>query len=272
MNIRQRCSWMLRYALTATTFALICLGSARAQDTDPAAPDAKGPAEPGVTLTARQYRRAKQALTDWAQLSRYREENDRLPMPAVGEQRVVFLGDSITDHWGRTYGKFFPGKPYLNRGISGQTTPQMLVRFQQDVIALHPAAVLILAGINDIAGNTGVESMTDIENNFRSMVILAKHEHIRVIIASTLPASTLPWRPKVQPAKQVIALNKWLQQLVKDEHLVYCNYYPALADENGGIKQDLVYDKAVHPNDAGYAVMAPIAEDAIAKALAQPRP
>jgi lysophospholipase L1-like esterase len=230
------------------------------------------PSATSVTLTAKQAKRVHAAMTDWAQLKRYREDNAKLPPPAAGEQRVVFLGDSITDIWGRRYGKFFPGKPYVNRGISGQTTPQMLVRFQQDVVALHPAAVLVLAGINDIAGNTGPETLGEIEDNFRSMIDIAKREHIRMILASTLPASTLPWKPSVQPMDEVRALNAWLEQTAHDEHLVYCNYYPALANEQGGIREELAFDKAVHPNDAGYALMAPIAEEAIAKALAQPRP
>jgi lysophospholipase L1-like esterase len=228
-------------------------------------------ADTEVTITAKEYKRYQQATSDWAQLARYRDDDAKLPPPSE-EQRVVFLGDSITDNWGRKYGAFFRGKPYVNRGISGQTTPQMLIRFQQDVVNLHPASVLILAGINDIAGNTGAESLTDIESNFRSMVTIAKYEHIRVIIASTLPASTLPWRPTVQPMQQVRQLNLWLEKFAQDEHLVFCNYYPALAKADGGIKEELAADKAVHPNDEGYAVMAPIAEAAIRKSLAEPRP
>ncbi|WP_446743133.1 SGNH/GDSL hydrolase family protein [Silvibacterium acidisoli] len=225
-----------------------------------------------VTLPAQEVDRMRHQLADWPNLGRYRDENATLAPPAQGEERVVFMGDSITDNWGRRAGKFFPGKPYVNRGIGGQTTPQMLIRFRQDVVALHPAAVIILAGINDIAGNTGPETMSDIENNFRSMVDIAKREHIRVILSSTLPASALGWRPALKPAGQVRELNAWLQNYAQQENLVYCNYYPALEDGNGGMRPELAMDKLVHPNDAGYAIMSPIAEAAIEKALAAPRP
>ncbi|RXS93500.1 capsular biosynthesis protein [Silvibacterium dinghuense] len=244
--------------------------SAAGAPASPQAPAAS--AASTVTLPAQEVDRMRHQLADWANLGRYHDDNASLAPPAPGEQRVVFMGDSITDNWGRLAGKFFPGKPYVNRGISGQTTPQMLVRFRQDVVALHPAAVLILAGINDIAGNTGPETMTDIENNFRSMVDIAKREHIRVILASTLPASVVPWRPGVKPADQVRELDAWLAQYAEQEHLVFCNYYPAMEDGQGGMRPELAIDKAVHPNDAGYAVMAPIAEAAIAKSLAEPRP
>lgn len=225
-----------------------------------------------VTLPAQEVDRMRHQLADWPNLGRYRNENATLAAPAPGEERVVFMGDSITDNWGRVAGKFFPGKPYVNRGIGGQTTPQMLLRFRQDVVALHPAAVIILAGINDIAGNTGPETMSDIENNFSSMVDIAKREHIRVILCSTLPASTLGWRPGLKPAGQVRELNAWLENYARQQNLVYCNYYPALDDGNGGMKPDLAIDKLVHPNDAGYAIMLPIAEAAIKKSLAQPKP
>lgn len=225
-----------------------------------------------VTISTQEADRMRHQLADWPNLGRYRDENAALAPPAAGEERVVFMGDSITDNWGRLAGKFFPGKPYVNRGIGGQTTPQMLLRFQQDVVALHPSVVIILAGINDIAGNTGPETMTDIENNFRSMVDIAKREHIRVILCSTLPASKLGWRPDLKPAPQVRELNAWLENYARQEGLVYCNYYPALDDGNGGMRPDLAMDKLVHPNDAGYAVMAPIADAAISQALKQPAP
>jgi lysophospholipase L1-like esterase len=211
-------------------------------------------------------------LTDWSQLGRYRDQDQKLGPPKAGEQRVVFLGDSITDFWGRRYGKFFPGKPYINRGISGQTTPQMLLRFQQDVIALQPAAVVILAGINDIAGNTGPESLEEIEANFRGMVTLAKTAHIRVVICSVLPASNFPWNPTVQPAESVKQLNAWLAVFAEQEKLSFANYYPALVGSSGGMQESLAFDKVVHPNAAGYAVMEPIVEKAIAEALGAPRP
>ncbi len=154
---------------------------------------------PAATLTAAQVTQMQGKLADWPQLARYRESNAALPPSEPG--RVVFFGDSITDAWGR-YGNppFFPGKPYVNRGISGQTTPQMLVRFQQDVVALKPAAVLILAGTNDIAGNTGLSTLPMIENNLSSMVAIAKANGIHVILASLLPASDYPWRKGIHPA------------------------------------------------------------------------
>lgn len=227
---------------------------------------------PASELTEKQVEGMQKRLADWPQLARYREDDAKLGEPAKGEQRVVFLGDSITDGWGRIHGSFFPGKPYVNRGISGQTTPQMVLRMQQDVIALHPAAVVILAGINDIAGNTGPESLDGIEANFRTMVSLAKAQHIRVVLSSVLPASYFPWRKGVDPTAEVVALNQWLQGYATKEGLVYLNYYPALVDNVGGMRPELASDKAVHPNDAGYAVMMPLAEAAVEKALAEARP
>src|ERR1700719_1151707 len=155
----------------------------------------------------------KTGSQDWPDLGRYRAENEALAPPAPNVQRVVFFGDSITDAWGRseTTGVFFPGKPYVNRGISGQTTPQMLVRFQQDVVHLHPAAVVILAGTNDIAGNTGPETPEMIEDNFVSMAAIAKQSGIRLVIASILPAFAYPWKPGIQPADQIRALNACLK-------------------------------------------------------------
>ncbi len=211
---------------------------------------------------------------DFAGLNHYRADNEALSPPAPGTQRVVFLGDSITDFWGRghDHGSFFPGKPYVNRGISGQTTPQMLLRFQADVVRLHPAAVVILAGINDIAENTGPITDEAIEDNFRSMVAIAKFNHIRVILASTLPADHFPWRPSITPTDRVRTLNAWLADYANSQHLVFLNYYPALANPEGGMRPELATDKAVHPNDAGYALMQPLAEQAIAKSLATPAP
>ena len=192
-------------------------------------------------------------------------------MPAPGKQRVVFFGDSITDAWGRSHGKFFPGMPWINRGISGQTTPQMLVRFHQDVLALHPQAVVILAGINDIAGNTGVETLPEIENNFRSMVTLAQHAHVRVVLSSVLPASHFPWRPGVDPSGEVLALNLWLKSYAAEQGATYLDYFPALLGTDGGMKAEYTLD-GIHPNDAGYAVMEPLARAAVMQALARKQP
>ncbi len=224
------------------------------------------------SLTPQQIERMRKELEDWPNLARYRADNVTLGEPALGEQRVVFLGDSITDYWGRKRGKFFPGKSYVNRGISGQTTPQMLDRFQQDVLHLHPAVVVILGGINDIAGNTGPEPLSAIEDNFRSMVALAKSAHVRVVLCSVLPASFFPWRAGLAPAEDVRSLNRWLESFAGQENLIFLNYYSALVNDAGGLKPELASDKAVHPNDAGYAIMEPLAERAIEAALASPRP
>jgi lysophospholipase L1-like esterase len=210
-------------------------------------------------------------LSDWAQLGRYREDDMKLGDPKPGEQRVVFLGASITDFWGRRYGRFFPGKPYVNRGISGQTTPQLLVRFQQDVVHLHPAVVIIAdAGANNIAGNTGPATLEMFQDDIESMVAIARANHIRVVLASLLPASWFPWNPEARPAAAIRAWNKWLKEYAGQQHMVYLDYYSALVDGEGGMKPELAFDKAVHPNDAGYAVMQPLAEKAIAEALQQP--
>jgi hypothetical protein len=152
-------------------------------------------------------------LDDWPNLARYHAENEALPAVKSDEKRVVFFGDSITDAWGRspTTGVFFPGKPYVNRGISGQTTPQMLVRFQQDVVHLHPAAVVILAGTNDIAGNTGPTTQQMIEDNFTSMAEIAKQSGIKVVLASITPAYAYPWKPEIQPVERIRELNQWLK-------------------------------------------------------------
>ena len=223
---------------------------------------------PAPVVTAEQIAAMEAKLADWPQLERYRADNAALAPAVPGEQRVVFYGDSITDGWGRgpDRGEFFPGKPYVNRGISGQTTPQMLVRFRQDVIDLHPAAVVILAGTNDVAGNTGPMTPEMTEDNFLSMVELAKVNGIRVILASILPVADFPWRPGLHPAEKIEALNAWLRGYCASHSLIYLDYYSAMADANGGMKPGLSFE-GVHPNAKGYAVMAPLAQAAIDKAL-----
>jgi lysophospholipase L1-like esterase len=204
---------------------------------------------------------------DWPDLGRYRSDNEKLGPPRPGENRVVFMGDSITDAWGRNPGTtFFPGKPYINRGISGQTTPQMLIRFRPDVVALRPKVVVILAGTNDIAGNTGLMSLEDTESNFMSMVDIARQNGIRVVLASLTPAFTYPWRPGVQPAARILALNTWLKEYAKKTGSVYLDYYSAMVDARPGMKANLSKD-GVHPNNAGYQIMAPLAEKAIEEAV-----
>jgi lysophospholipase L1-like esterase len=225
-------------------------------------------ATPAPVVTTEQIAAMEAKLADWPQLGRYRAENAALAPAAPGEERVVFYGDSITDGWGRGPGRgdFFPGKPYVNRGISGQTTPQMLVRFRQDVIDLHPAAVVILAGTNDVAGNTGPMTPEMTEDNFRSMVELAKANGIRVILASITPAADYPWRPGLGPVAKIKALNVWLQGYCADHSLIYLDYYSAMVDANGGMKPGISFD-GVHPNAKGYAIMTPLAQAAIDKAL-----
>lgn len=203
---------------------------------------------------------------DWASLARYREANARLGPPRPGERRVVFYGNSITDGWARYFDAMFPGKPYVGRGIGGQTTPQMLVRFRQDVIALRPAVVVILAGTNDLAGNTGPSTQAMIEDNLVSMVELAQANGITVVLSSVLPAYDYRWRPGLQPAGKIVALNAWMREYAAAHDVVYLDYHTAMADERQGLRADLTED-GVHPTEAGYRVMAPLAERAIAEAL-----
>jgi|WetSurSiteA1Bulk_404760.scaffolds.fasta_scaffold32628_1 lysophospholipase L1-like esterase len=203
---------------------------------------------------------------DWANFARFRDDNIKIGVPAAGEKRVVFMGNSITEGWINIDPDFFAGKPYVNRGISGQTTPQMLVRFRPDVINLKPAVIVILAGINDIAGNTGPSTLEMIEDNLTSMVELAKANSISVVLSSVLPAIDFPWRPGMQPAEKVVQLNSWIKNYAEHNSCVYLDYFSKMADERNGLKSELTYD-GVHPNLAGYKVMEPLVESAIQKAL-----
>jgi lysophospholipase L1-like esterase len=218
--------------------------------------------------------RAENRLKDWPALARYKDDNTRTVLPAKGEQRVVFMGDSITDLWDSpNNGGFFPGKPYVNRGISGQTTPQMLIRFRPDVIDLKPKVVVILAGTNDLAGNTGPTTLSAIEANLTSMAELARLNGIRVVLASLLPVSDYEVRngaPIVQtvrrPPDQIKELNQWLKNYATKNHLIYLDYFSAMVDDKGFLKDELSED-GLHPNVKGYAVMNPLAEVAIAASL-----
>ncbi len=210
---------------------------------------------------------AQQTSGDWANLAKFRDADAQLAAPAPGEHRVVFMGNSITELWAPLFSTLFPNKPYIGRGISGQTTPQMLVRFRQDVVDLHPSVVVILGGTNDIAGNTGESTLEMIEDNIASMTEIAKANGIRVVLASVLPASDYPWRRGREPAPKIIALNKWIEQYASRMGAVYCDFYSAMSDAQGGMKPELSKD-GVHPNQAGYAVMAPLAVVAIDRALA----
>jgi lysophospholipase L1-like esterase len=198
--------------------------------------------------------------------SRYTEANEKIGQPAKGEKRVVFMGNSITDGWSNTRPDFFAGKPYINRGIAGQTSPQMLVRFRADVINLKPAVVVILAGTNDIAENMGPSKLEWIENNIISMFQLAQANGIKVVLCSVLPAYDYPWKPGLQPAEKIIALNALLKSDAEKYGLIYVDYFSPMADERNGLKAALSGD-GVHPNDAGYRVMEPLVSVAIEKAL-----
>jgi lysophospholipase L1-like esterase len=219
-----------------------------------------------------QYRASRIAIytDDFGELKRYREANAALAPPAAGENRVVFIGDSITDYW--KLPDYFPGKPYvvINRGIDGQTTPQMLIRFRQDVIALHPKVLVVLAGTNDVAGVTGRARNEDIEANYASMAKLARLHHIRVVFASLLPANDYSEDAKesyaARPPERILALNQWLKDYCAKNGFVYLDYFSALVDDKGMMKRSLSED-GLHPNDAGYKVMVPLAEKAIARAL-----
>jgi uncharacterized protein (TIGR02246 family) len=215
----------------------------------------------------RQQRVTQDALeNDWPNLAKYRDANAQLPPPAKGENRVVFYGNSITEGWAQFFPAMFPGKPYIGRGISGQTTPQMLVRFRQDVVALKPKVVVVLAGTNDIAGNTGPSTIEMIEDNLASMTEIAKANGIRVVLSSVLPVYDYAWRPGLEPAPKIIALNKWMKDYAARTGQVYLDYHTPMADARQGMRADLSND-GVHPTEAGYRVMAPLAEKAITEAL-----
>lgn len=207
-----------------------------------------------------------QGPKDWAYITRYQDENSKVPPPAAGEKRVVFMGNSITEYWKGADSSFFTGKPNYNRGISGETSPQMLVRFREDVINLKPAVVVILAGINDIAENTGPNKLENVFGNIESMVQLAQVAHIKVVISSVLPANHFPWRPSIDPTEKVIQLNKMLKDYADQNNIVYLDYYSAMVDDQKGLPKNLSYD-GVHPTLAGYKIMEPMVEKAIADAL-----
>ena len=204
---------------------------------------------------------------DWAFLQRFAKMNAELPPPAPDEQRVVFMGNSITEMWANHFATHFPGKPFINRGIGGQTTPQMLVRFKQDVVALKPKVVVILAGTNDIAGNTGPSTLEMIQNNLASMAEIAKANGIRVVLASVLPVYTYSWRPEIQnPADTIIALNAWMRDYARAHGEVYLDFHSAMKDERNGMRKEITTD-GVHVNEAGYKLMAPLTLAAIEQAL-----
>lgn len=214
--------------------------------------------------------KAKKKLQDWPDLNRYRDANAQVPPPARNEKRVVFMGDSITDGW--PLGQFFPGAPYLNRGISGQTTPQMLIRFRPDVLALKPFAVVILAGTNDIAGNTGPMPLSATQDNIASMAELAQAHGIRVVLASVLPVHDYGRRADgsqiiatvSRPPEVILALNAWLKDYARKNRHTYLDYYAAMVDDKGRLKAELA-DDGLHPNAQGYVIMQRLIQQVLPK-------
>jgi lysophospholipase L1-like esterase len=217
-------------------------------------------------IEARRKAEDQRLRNDWASLGRYQAGNAELG--ALAENRVVFMGDSITDAWPRRSEAFFRGTGRVGRGISGQTTPQMLVRFQQDIVALRPKVVVINAGTNDIAGNTGPSTIAMITDNLRAMAQLAEAAGIKVVFASITPAYDYPWRRGLEPAPKVAAVNQWMKGYCEGHGCVYADYHSAMSDEKGEMKEGISTD-GIHPNEAGYAIMEPIARAAIQQALAR---
>ncbi|MBT8239584.1 MAG: SGNH/GDSL hydrolase family protein [Croceitalea sp.] len=203
---------------------------------------------------------------DWANLKRFQEANYSLMETAKNKNRVVLMGNSITEGWSIYRPEFFEGKSYINRGIGGQTTPQMLLRFRQDVIDLKPAIVVILAGTNDIAGNTGPMTLELIRDNILSMVELAQSNNIIPIVASVLPAFDYPWRPGLQPNIKIPKLNAMLFKISNEKKIMYLDYFTAMADENNGLPKALASD-GVHPTKEGYKIMEKLLEKAISDSL-----
>lgn len=213
----------------------------------------------------------EQVKRDFGWLAKFKEADLALAAPAQGENRVVFMGDSITEGWHFTGADgFFNGKPYINRGISGQTSPQMLVRFRQDVIALQPKVVVILAGTNDLAGNTGPMTLEQTEDNLASMADLAAANQIKVVLCSVLPAFDFFWKQGLEPAPKIMQLNGWIKSYATQKGYVYVDYHSAMKDARNGLPATLSKD-GVHPLPAGYAVMTPLVEAGIAKALGASR-
>jgi lysophospholipase L1-like esterase len=259
---------MKKQAMLLVVVSVMCASAGWAQD---AGTPLEGTAKDGYasarSLELYREGNARMLMNDFGQLARYHDDDGKLGAPAPGEQRVVFFGDSITDIW--KLDESFPGRHYINRGIGGQTTPQMLVRFRPDVIDLQPAAVVVLAGTNDIAGNTGDETLEQIEGDYATMAELAKVHRIRMVFASVMPINN--YNPRAlsfflqRSPEKILQLNAWLKKYCADNGLVYLDYFSAMVDGRGMLKAGLTED-GLHPNAAGFAVMAPLAEAAIEKA------
>jgi lysophospholipase L1-like esterase len=259
---------MKKQAMLLVVVSVMCASAGWAQD---AGTPLEGTAKDGYasarSLELYREGNARMLMNDFGQLARYHDDDGKLGAPAAGEQRVVFFGDSITDIW--KLDESFPGRHYINRGIGGQTTPQMLVRFRPDVIDLQPAVVVVLAGTNDIAGNTGDETLEQIEGDYATMAELAKVHRIRLVFASVMPINN--YNPRAlsfflqRSPEKILQLNAWLKKYCADNGLVYLDYFSAMVDGRGMLKAGLTED-GLHPNAAGFAVMAPLAEAAIEKA------
>ena len=254
--------------LAVAGMALVAAGKLNAQEKESKAAVENKPACACEPVRDEYWRKHdEQVLHDFGWLEHFREANAALPAPAADEKRVVFMGDSITEGWHFTGPEgSFNGKPYVNRGISGQTTPQMLVRFRQDVIALQPKVVVILAGTNDIAGNTGPMTLQQTEDNLASMAELAVAHDIRVVLCAVLPAYDYWWKRGLEPAPKIVQLNAWLKQYAARKGFVFVDYHTAMKDSRDGLPENLAKD-GVHPTPAGYAVMKPLVEAGIATAL-----
>ncbi|RRA49501.1 GDSL-type esterase/lipase family protein [Acidipila sp. EB88] len=257
---------LLTLALSAGCAGVPC---ATSQQAPPQPVDPAHMSSDAVVAQQQELDRYRRLANDYGQLSRYAAANAALAPALPGERRVVFFGDSITDGW--HLDQYFPGKNYVNRGIGGQTTPQMLVRFRQDVLALRPALVVILAGTNDLAGNTGPETLTQIESDYASLAELARANGVRVVFSSVMPVSNyvFPNMTTGRPPAQILTLNAWLEHYCAANSLVYLDYFKAMVDPAGMLRRELSGD-GLHPNPAGFAAMTPLAAAAIDKALAQP--
>ena len=204
---------------------------------------------------------------DWPNLYQYQDENRLVGLPEKGKQRVVFMGDSITEEWSNLYPGYFDTKGYINRGIGGQTTPQMLIRFKPDVIDLEPDIVVILAGTNDIAGNTGPSNVKMITDNIFSMAELARAHQIKVVLSSILPVFEYEWAKEIKDVPATIdSVNDELKKYVNDHGLVYLDYFSSMVDERKGLNKDYTYD-GVHPNQDGYILMSSLAQKVLSRLL-----